>query len=103
VVGRDGKKRSLTDEKYVARIWQYIHERTEGTASRNLLGLQAEKLGRRVDRLYELSSKGVHSDVSSFEVQQCVLQTYLLIGDLLRLSEGNSGLESPMVEADGLG
>lgn len=94
VVGRDGKKRSLTDDKYVSRIWQYIHEKVEGTASRNLLSLQVEELGRRVDRLNELSSKGVHSDVSPFEVQQCVLQTYLLVGDLLRLAEGNSGLES---------
>jgi hypothetical protein len=99
VMGRDGKKRFLTDEKYVARIWQYIHERVEGSASRNLLSLQAEELGRRVDRLNDLSSKGVHSDVSPFEVQQCVLQTYLLVGDLLRLAEGNSGLESPTVAA----
>lgn len=100
VTGRDGKARILTDEKYVARLWQYVYERVKGTASRKLIELQVEELCKRIDRLNELSSKGVHSDVSPFEVHQCVLQTYLLVGDLLRLAEGSSGLVVSVEDAE---
>jgi len=42
---------------------------------------------------YELSCKGVHAEVSEFELNQCVIQTYLLVGDILRLTESDSGIE----------
>ena len=46
----------------------------------------------RIDRLHDLSSKGVHADTSEFEVNQAVIQTYLLIGDILRLADGDSAV-----------
>jgi hypothetical protein len=49
-----------------------------------------EELGRRIDRLYELSSKGVHADVSEFEVNLCVMGTYNIAGALLRLHAESS-------------
>jgi hypothetical protein len=35
----------------------------------------------------------VHAEVSEFELNQCVIQTYLLVGDILRLTESDSGIE----------
>jgi hypothetical protein len=48
--------------------------------------------GNRVDALYDLASKGVHDEVSVEEVDQAVIQTYLLVGDLLRLAQETGAL-----------
>jgi hypothetical protein len=58
-----------------------------------------EELGKRVDRLNALASKGVHAEVTEFEVNLCVLQTYALAGDLLRLLDATSAALSPAAAA----
>jgi hypothetical protein len=87
VIGHDGKERTLTDELYISRLWQYIFEQTSHSASGELLLVEVKDLGDRLDRIYDLACKGVHDEISKVEVNQCVIQTYILIGDLLRISE----------------
>jgi hypothetical protein len=96
VIGADGKSRELTDAKYIARLWQYMYEHAPRSKSGELMKTQVQYLGARLDSLYDLACKGVHAEISEFEVNQCAIQTYLLAGDLLRLSEGISaiGMES---------
>jgi hypothetical protein len=48
---------------------------------------QIKTLGERLDALNALGSKGVHDAVAPAEVDQCLIQTYLAAGDLLRLAE----------------
>lgn len=90
VVGADGKPRTLTDSMFVARLWQFTFERMRGSTSRDILLNQVHQLGERIDRLNSLSSKGVHAAVDEIEATQCVLETYSVVGNLLRLSEGSS-------------
>lgn len=101
VVGANGKPRVLTEDKYITRLWQFVYENVGKTASREVLLSSVQDLGNRIDHLYDLASKGVHSEVSEFEVNQCVTQIYLLIGDLLRIHERASaiGLEMQGIEA----
>ena len=94
VVGTDGKSRDLTDEKYIARLWQFVSDRVGTTKAGGLLLAQVNDLGSRIDRLYGLTNKGVHAEISEFEVNQCVIQTYLLAGDLLRLTDQDSAVYS---------
>lgn len=86
VVGDDGKTHVLTEERYLARLWQYICEKTPQSVSGAELGARVQDFGKRIDRLYKLACKGVHSEITSLEVDQCVIQTYLIAGDLLSLS-----------------
>lgn len=81
----DGKQRILDDEKYINRIWQYIYEKVGKTASSELMQNQLDNLGKRVDYIYSLTNKGVHAAVNEQEANQCIIQTYLLIGDVLRI------------------
>jgi len=90
VVGADGKSRVLTDEKFVARLWQFVWERLRGSASGKLLLATVDDIGDRLDALHDLACKGVHSTVSVGEAEQTLIQTYLLIGDLLRLRDQSS-------------
>jgi len=92
VIGTDGKSHKLTEDLYISRLWQYAYEQVGRTASGNLLTSQVQELGNRLDRLYDLTCKGVHDHVSEFEVNQCIMQTYLLVGDLLRISEQTSAI-----------
>jgi hypothetical protein len=97
VVGVDGKPRALTEDKDIARLWQYVFEQTARSASGNLLVAQTTDLGNRLDRLYDLACKGVHAEVSEVEVSQCVIQTYLLAGDLVRIFEKQPSLSEEKV------
>ena len=51
---------------------------------------EIEDVCNRIDRVYQLSCKGVHADPDQYEVDQCVIQTYLLVGDILRIVDRQS-------------
>jgi hypothetical protein len=51
---------------------------------------QLEDLGHRLDKAYDLACKGVHASISELEANQCVMQTYLLIADILRLTDNRA-------------
>jgi hypothetical protein len=86
VHGLDGRIRKMTDDKFVSRLCQYVSDQG-GSSSTRLLLAQVRSLAERLDAINSLSSKGVHGEVSSAEVDQCVIQTYLVVGDLLRIGE----------------
>lgn len=92
VVGKDGKQRILNEDKYIARLWQFAADRLKGSASGKVFLTTLDDIGGRIDSLYSLSCKGVHAEISELELNQCVIQIYLLIGDLLRLHDGDSAM-----------
>lgn len=47
--------------------------------------MQLSEIGSRIDRLNNLANKGVHAEVSENEVEWCIVQTYVLTGEVLRL------------------
>jgi hypothetical protein len=87
IIGIDKKKRKMSDDNYIARLWQFVSERSSGSRSGNLILSSVNDLGNRIDTLYRLSCKGVHEKVTDFEVNQSVIQMYILVGDILRLHE----------------
>jgi hypothetical protein len=87
VEGYDGMIRKMTEDRFISRLMQFAGERVSSSGSRSLIQARLSDLAARLDALNQVSSKGVHDDVTSFEVNQCVIQTYLLAGDLLRLQD----------------
>jgi hypothetical protein len=87
VVGADGVERTMTDSRYISRLIQYAYEQTKGDTAGNLLRAQIEDLTSKLEALNDLASKGVHASVSVFETNQAIIQTYLTLGDLLRLGD----------------
>jgi hypothetical protein len=85
VEGRDGKTRKMSDDKFISRLLQFASDRLSKSASGSLIEARLGYFAVRLEALNKLSSKGVHADVSEFEVNQCVIETYLLVGDLLHL------------------
>jgi len=95
VVDAQGKFRVVGPEQYCNRLWQFLLAETSGhqTAAR-LFHANLEDVGTRLDRLYELASKGVHDEVTQEEVDLCVIQTYLLTGEVLARWEAQDGSTS---------
>ena len=94
ISGRDGKSHSMTDDKFVNRLIQFLSEALP-TAAGEVIQAELGEFGRRLDALNELSSKGVHATVTQAEVDLCIVRTYLFAGDLMRVREGvSAALES---------
>lgn len=86
-VGGDGRERVMSDDRFLSRLMQFVYERGRGHSAAELLAAQIGEVGGKLEALNDLASKGVHARVSEFEMKQCVIQTYLTLGDILRLAE----------------
>jgi hypothetical protein len=89
VVGADGEQHAMTDDKFVNRLIQFVGERRQylAEAEGDLLLAQIPLVGTKLNALNNLSSKGVHAAITDAEVDHCIIETYLTIGDILRLAE----------------
>lgn len=87
VMCRDGVQRDLSEDKYLNRLLQYISEKMSNKSSKELITANIKDFANRIDKLNTLDSKGVHSDAIKSEAEQCYIHTYLLIGDILRISD----------------
>lgn len=88
----DGVEHALTDDKWANRLCEFVKHKLSDSASGELVKTQIDDLARRFRGLGQASSRGVHAEVTEFELNQTVIQTYLTIGDLLRLRADDSGL-----------
>lgn len=91
VADETGQKHALTTDKWKNRLYTYAADRIPWDASRSLSLANLDELDRRLSALNDLTSKGVHANVSAAEVDQAIVQTYLLIGDLIRLPQPTDG------------
>jgi hypothetical protein len=90
VVGSGGQSRNVGADKYVNRLWAFVDDSTSGSTHSKLVLATLQDFGARIDAAYVMTNKGVHADVSQAEVDTCVMQTYLLAGELLRIFEDAS-------------
>lgn len=79
----------MTDDAYRNRLLQFASERL-GSTHNDLVKETMRSLGARLQRLNELSSKGVHDEVGRIEAETCVMWTYLTAADVLRIADGTS-------------
>lgn len=89
-VGLDGVVRTMSDDSYRNRLLQYVREQVGKHKSGDMLQSIIGDLGKRLNALDALASKGVHASPSLDEAHTCVVQTYLLAGDLLAIAEETS-------------
>lgn len=79
----NGKK--VGRAEYRNRLWAYIAENVTSDTTRELLIANIEDLGKRIDKLDSLSNKGLHSDVSSSDVNRLLLSLLVVAHDLISL------------------
>lgn len=81
-----GKLRKVGTEEYKNRLLAFADNQIGSHSSYLILTAEIEHLAARLDAVYEKVSKGVHTDVSTDEARLAVIQTYLFIGEIARLS-----------------
>lgn len=91
VTDGDGVEHALTHDKWINRLIEFVKQKVPDSTSGEVLQTQIDDLARRFRGLGEASSRGVHAEVTEFELNQTVIQTYLTVGDLLRLHADDSG------------
>ncbi|MCV7103414.1 hypothetical protein [Mycobacterium palustre] len=88
VEGIDGVKRGMTDERYKNRLTEYVRTQVEGTRQRRTVMQIVSDLYTRLNALDGLASKGVHDKITQAEAETCVVWTYMLAGDIVRIADG---------------
>lgn len=92
VEGIDGVSRSMSDEKYRNRLTEYMRENVEAKRHKQAVVQIVGDLSNRLNALDGLASKGVHAEVTQAEAETCVVWTYMLAGDIVRIADGTSAL-----------
>ena len=75
-----GNEITLGTNKHQNRINAFVHEKTKSKSRKT-------KIRQNLSNLYERVSAGVHNDVSAEEAKSLFLNCYLLLGEVLHLSE----------------
>lgn len=89
-----GNSHKLTDDNYINRIINFLDSQVSEMRFSQSLHATVDDLGKRIDSLYDLSSKGVHARVTSEEVEWCAIQMYLVAGEILYMHDPKSGKDS---------
>ncbi|MBN2561991.1 MAG: hypothetical protein JXQ75_13785 [Phycisphaerae bacterium] len=87
----DGKQRQLGDDMYVNRLHEYLATTFRTSSSQDLLSAELDYLAAFAHRLYDVASKGVHSEVLAHEAKQGLVGLYMFLYNVtLRLQEDDS-------------
>ena len=76
----DGNKLSLKADKHQNRINAFVHQKCKSKSRKN-------KIRESLANIYDRVSIGIHNDVSAKEAKSLFLNTYLILGEILTLSE----------------
>lgn len=92
--GIDGKERLLGEDQFMNRLMQFAIDRLGKSTHLKLVEETTSSLGNRLNKLNSLASKGVHQEVTLIEAESCLMWTFFLTADFLRIEDGSSGILS---------
>lgn len=78
---------SLKKDKYKNRLLEFAKRELKSEVNIDLIVTNTVSLFNEWSKLYELSNKGVHSDVHRQECRRCIIRTTLLLDDLISLKQ----------------
>jgi hypothetical protein len=84
-IEKNGKKISITDDKFINRLMLFITDNADAETLCKITNSNLDYIGNRLDAINDLSNKGVHSSVSKDEAERCFLYTYMVISDILSI------------------
>ena len=78
-------KIKLGKENYINRLIAYIEENVKSESSKKMIGNTLDYIGKYIDSVYNTSNKGTHDKVTKEEAERCIIYTYILLGDILKI------------------
>lgn len=83
---RLGKTRVVDQDAYKNRLLAFMEERIASDSTLAILEAQIGHAAERLDAVYEKACKGVHANITEAEARLAVMETYLLLSEVARLS-----------------
>ena len=78
----------LGKDNYINRLMQYVESKSTSKRFIGIVGSHLAFIGERLDAVFQSTQKGSHAEiVDRREADRYVVYTYLLVGDILSLSE----------------
>lgn len=85
---------TLGDDQFLNRLMQFAIDRFGKSTHVKLVEETIQGPGNRLNKLNSLASKGVHQEVSLIEAESCLMWTFFLTADFLRIEDGSASLLS---------
>ncbi|MFX1373498.1 MAG: hypothetical protein ACFFCE_16720 [Promethearchaeota archaeon] len=90
-VNGEEKQIKLDKDHYINRIITFISDHSESKSFNNLIGSNLYFIADRLESVLKASHKGTHDTIfSKEEADRYVIYTYLIVGDILSLTEEES-------------
>ena len=86
---KSGKEIDVSGEHYKNKLSAVIEKLQDKSANKCLVGSNIIYLIDRLDTLKDLQCKGVHNEISKDDAMQCIIHTYICLGDILSLQYSN--------------
>lgn len=82
-----GKENDVSSDHFNNRMSAVIEHLQSKSAKNTLVGSEITYLLDWTDNIFNKQNSGVHADVSKNDAEQCIMQTYIFLGDLMGLAE----------------
>lgn len=82
---RSGKEIDVSGDHYNNKLSAIIETLQDKAAKNTLVGSEIIYLVDWMERINSLQSSGVHSEVTREQAMQCIIHTYIALGDILKL------------------
>lgn len=86
---KSGKEIDVSGEHYLHKLSAVIEKLQDKSPNKCLVGSNIIYLFDRMDNLNSLQCKGVHNEISKEDAMQCIIHTYICLGDILSLQYPN--------------
>lgn len=87
-INRGGKKIKVGPDNYINRLVLYVEDKSNSERFSEVVGSHLKFIKDRLRSIYYAAQKGSHTEIKSAEeAERYIIYTYLLIGDILWLSE----------------
>lgn len=84
---KSGKDIDISGDHYLNKLSAVIEKLTDKSISKSIIGSNIVYLIDRIEYLSNLQSKGVHAEITKKDAMQCIIHTYICLGDILSLQE----------------
>lgn len=82
---KSGKEIDVSGDHYKNKLSAVIEKLENKSPEKTIVGSNIIYLFDWIDNLSNLQCKGVHSDVTKQDAERCIIQTYICLGDILKL------------------
>ena len=84
---KSGKEIDISGEHYINKISAVIEKMEEKSTKNTIIGSSIIYILDWIENLITLQCKGVHSEITKHDAEQCIIHTYICLGDILSMQD----------------